>query len=137
MVADWNAKAFGHRVRHARTQAQLSQADLAMHLDHAGRAGVANIEAGRQNVYVSAVVVIARVTGADRGWLLTGNEDVPDIDGTRLRAIVHALSKLTADLSDKAGVGRELVAKLAAELNGDSAPAPTTTHHDGAREQRT
>jgi transcriptional regulator with XRE-family HTH domain len=64
----------GNRVKAARTEAQLTQAEVSQKLGKLGvlvdRAGVAKIEAGIRGVLDFEVVALAKVLGVKLTWLL-------------------------------------------------------------------
>ena len=70
-------RAVGRRVREARDAKGLSQGQLAQRIGMT-RASVANLEAGRQDMNISRLAVIAQVLGLDLGALIRP-EDLPPL----------------------------------------------------------
>ena len=90
---------FGHRVRAAREEAQLTQEDLGKLLGLT-RSSIANIEAGRQRVLLHTIVLIAQGTGVP----------TQDLMPTPVAPLASVL--VPAHLRGLSGADREVVEKV-------------------------
>lgn len=105
-------RAFGHRVRVARTAAGLSQQALA---DRVGlkRTSVTNLELGQQHIPLHVLILIARAVGTTPCDLLP-----PDVGATEVVAPELLRGLPPADQDWVLGIVRD--AKLGAEGAGDA-----------------
>lgn len=93
---------FGQRVRTLRQATGIQQQDLAV---AAGltRASIANIEAGRQNTTVTALLAIAAALGTTVGALL-GETPGPDVPLSLLARVADQQRRITTALTEAAEV---------------------------------
>ncbi len=81
----------GAKVRDAREASRLTQSDLARRL-RLSRSSIANIEAGRQAVYLHQAIALADALGLSLSDLtppISGRKPRPERDGDLIRQIIH------------------------------------------------
>lgn len=65
----------GERIRQARTEANLTQKELAHLLGLKNEASMGHMEKGRQEITLTQIETLARVLRVDRAWLAFGTSD--------------------------------------------------------------
>lgn len=90
--------AVGERLRWARTQSGLSQAQVAKMFDY-HRPTISQIEAGQRVVRPDEIARLAQIYGVKESWIIKGDSVLGDTNDPRIELAARELAKLrTADL---------------------------------------
>lgn len=94
------ANAIGSRLRFAREQAGLSQAQVARVMNM-HRPTVSQIEAGQRSVRPDEIAQLAKLYGVRQGWIVSGETSEAGGSDPRIELAARALSKLRKTDLDK------------------------------------
>jgi transcriptional regulator with XRE-family HTH domain len=88
-----NPEAVGERLRWARDQAGLSQAQVAKMLN-CHRPTISQIEAGQRVVRPDEIVRLAKIYGVKEAWIIKGDSLMTNPDDPRIELAARQLAKL-------------------------------------------
>lgn len=89
-----NPAAVGERLRWAREQAGLTQAQIARMLNY-HRPTISQIEAGQRIVRPDEIARFASLYGVQEAWIIHGDKGIPADQNARVEIAARELSKLS------------------------------------------